>query len=346
MGWFPCPDCCECWGFTDLFDPEQFAPLWVEANGVWSFAAGKIHVDDTTDAVLILAEQPPRTPQHHRVTISVSSATTGDKPRIILNYQDADNYFFAEYTVDGALGLYRRAGGSNSLLASCTPSAMWVGDFTAGMTDQYFYASFSGAVGDLIELGDELYVCDPVRFPGASKAGFGNGGGSALDFAKVFHIDEVWPPKDDCPKTICTCEGFCLPSQLLMTISMDPGGDCTHPNGQSVILERDLCSVDDKWRGTIEEICTSPLPGSPPEDFQFAFGCHDFDANEFEMRCNGFTAVLQIANPTSCDPVLITFGPIEIDGGVDPDPDLYQGNACCDAFGDLAEVFLTVTEVP
>jgi len=325
--------CCPCWSWADDFLPEQFAPDWNAVVGTWSFAANKIHVDNTANAVLIMENQPPRTPQHHRVNIVAFEPAAGDKPRIILNYQDSNNYFFAEYAVGGDLYLYRRAGGTNTLLASCTPIDTFLGTFTAGMTDQYFYASFSGAFAMLEEQGEYLYACDPARFPNTSLAGYGNGGGAALDFDKDFLIDEVWPTKRNCPQTICTCDGYCIPKTLLLTSTVV--GDCPRAGGLSVTLTRDDCKLT--WKGS----AVWCYPNDPPEEFEFT--CASGGSAGFTLG-----ASLSISGTLSsideiCNPLSITFE-LDIDGGPDPDP--YQGSPCCDQYGDVATVTFTVTESP
>lgn len=114
-----CCPCEDCQLFRDYFNRAAGTDLgsnWTEAAGQWTLESpSRLATDDTSAIVL-------STTTSSAVGIAVTAkGASGDKVRLIAGYQDANNYFYAEFTWGtGTIDLYKRSGGSDTLLQTGT----------------------------------------------------------------------------------------------------------------------------------------------------------------------------------------------------------------------------------
>lgn len=122
-----------CTIFGDEFiraDSTNLGCEWTEVSGDWSIASSSVV---PVVGVLRCNRWHPDRTTHHRVQIVASSSGNNGRPRAIVNYLDANNYLFGEVQIgstSGTLRLYRRAAGTNTLVATATVSANWTSSLT------------------------------------------------------------------------------------------------------------------------------------------------------------------------------------------------------------------------
>lgn len=147
--WVSC--CCtpSCTFFTDNFNrsDDDDPGAYTEVSGDWDISSNKL-VTSSSNGVLIADAEHPDGEPNIKVSVTVNIATSGDTARIILDYVDSNNYWFAEVKAGtGAyLRIYQRASGSNTQKAQNT-AAISTGSITlcAAITNSSIIsASISG----------------------------------------------------------------------------------------------------------------------------------------------------------------------------------------------------------
>lgn len=115
--------CCpaECQFFLDEFtraDDDDPGADWDEVSGDWDIVSNAVSTPDDDAVLICLTEHPEATPDIS-VTAEITISTNNDIARIILDYTDTDNYWFAEVkagtgSFNAYLRIYQRAGGVNT----------------------------------------------------------------------------------------------------------------------------------------------------------------------------------------------------------------------------------------
>ncbi len=131
MLWSPC--CCGtgCTFFSDDFAVDDLATNYTSVSGSWSIGSGVLSIASSS-AVLTGNTANPNSDSNTKISVTVNIATSGDMARIILDYQNSSNYWFAEVKAGtGAyLRIYQRSGGTNTLMRDCGSFTLATGTFT------------------------------------------------------------------------------------------------------------------------------------------------------------------------------------------------------------------------
>ena len=133
--------CCpgeDCIYFEDDFnraDDTDLGADWTEAVGDWSVSSNKLSVS-SSDAVVTCDETDPDGDTAVIVVVTLQGVAGGDQLRILVDYVDADNYWFGEveWATDGYSGvlrLYQRSDGENILFGRVSLAAAVVGSSIA-----------------------------------------------------------------------------------------------------------------------------------------------------------------------------------------------------------------------
>ncbi len=361
MGRRNCPGCCprECFLWPDAFARASIGSDWDQVLGSWSIDGSFRLTESGTSGATIATTNPvfPR-PFHHLVkTTLLADLPVGAKPRVIANYLDADNYFFAEFEklstapTQGTLRIFRRAGGSDgSALATLTDAVQDVPSGGEGpqlevcFTSETFAAHVSHVL-DTVTTGF-VFVCDPEIFTNGNFAGLGNGHTTVVKFVD-FVIQELEPSPGSCPTCTCTCEGKCIEPSLLGTITSD--GGCSHADVNGGTFPLTKVQGGDVWDSGEFSLCglthrfffgcenSDSLPSGTPDIF--GLWPHTFDID----NCNALNE--QPSLPlfsVSCDPLIIVFGPLGLAFGGTPNE-----CPCCDQeTEETGTAFITITEAP
>lgn len=121
MLWSPC--CCgaSCTFFSDDFSVDDLATNYTSVSGSWSIGSGVLSTSSST-AILTGSTANPNGDSNTNVTVTVNIATSGDTARIILDYQNSSNYWYAEFkSGTGAyLKIFQRSGGADYEMVNCT----------------------------------------------------------------------------------------------------------------------------------------------------------------------------------------------------------------------------------
>ena len=271
--------CCErpnCTVFEDDFgDDEGAGPNsdWTSCAGTWTYTHEEIDLTDyeyikeagtSGAAILTVAETHDR---EQYVGCYLVNFDTGDIARLIVNAVDCSNYHFVEVeqgAADTTIRIYKREGGSNTLLGQDTQSHLEaITDFQVCSSDESI--TFS-AVTDEGMTGLKFWVCNPVLFPTGKKAGLGNGGSQDLCFdgfyMENYHGDDgaytytpgvspiglAYLANPQCCYQQCFCvDGatpYCIPWELTVTFFNEE--NCAALDGIEVDLTYDEISGD--WR--------------------------------------------------------------------------------------------------
>ncbi len=358
-----CPCCGECWTFADDLNRATIGPNYLQVGGTWTIQGGAPHfyLRGVGAGLLITTFNTQLLRTNHTFKILFDDTTVpGSVIQAIVNYKDSNNYFFAQYVMDGALTLWERRTGSNSQLAICgaPPVSLGLRTLDACFTKEYFAASVNG---EPAYEGQEVYICDPSRFLDGFKSGLGVGAGSTVNFTELsdpaqdaFVIQEMSSPKVGCDTCICTCDGKCIPLELTLTIELrnKMGCDFIGLDGQTITLTRTQCEFI--WRSGDVPLCTQTV--------EWRFGCCEHFSEQLDdgwPGCIGSDFTLQLyrtkddlGNPVNesivfaqsdddnvtCSPISIPFFVLEILG-----PEFADLFGCCLA-GESADLWAIVTE--
>jgi len=343
---------------TDLFtldDGTDIGLRWEEKSGDWSIDTNELAEAGTSGAVVVTAQQLNR-PSY--VSFHITGITSGAKPRIIVGYQDQDNYFFVEIECSGVLALpdiydytlrlYKRTAGFNDLLLSKALTGQWPG--VLGLMSAYVYLTdefFTACQFPDYEHDDtstsHFWVCDPGLFSGATQVGFGNGGTDPVWFDN-WSWWNMWEYAGDkwgieCAICQCLCDRNCIPMTVAAEFIDASGCDdidetfsLTHIPGT-----HNWDSTDDgvvppygPCNQTVTLFC-----GADPDDPE------DYILNIWPLSV-GWAPGDYKANPGStCDPLWLEFGPISGNYHVPPaSPETICG-ADCDVFDGTFMVEIT-----
>lgn len=295
-------------------DSTALGSLWDERSGDWEIFGNELKENGNAGALVVCTTESPGSPFDAFVSIDLrDDIADGAKPRIIVNYLDDDNYFFAELTISmpdsSTLRLWRRAGGTNTALtAPVTLVGLTLNSLSACFIDESFAAHVTAAPQEW------LWVCHPATHANGRKAGIGNGGNVAFTcdtFLFLRHLIRS-PSGFVCPSCQCTCDldtgkKHCLPWTLTLTISTND--TCSVPDGTTVTLTYDWAA--EVWSGS-KFLCG--------ETWLFNFYCLPSGSCAEEELVLGWTpATLCVGGgcelPTgasTCNPLSLVYGPFEI----------------------------------
>ena len=177
-----CCPCDACRLLRDDFNRTAGTDLganWTETAGQWTLESpSRLATDDTSAIVL-------STTSSSAVGIAVTAkGASGDKIRLIAGYQNASNYFYAEFTWgSGTISIYERSGGSDTLLQTGTE----FGTLTANEYARiYFCSDGSGTFVARTTSGGGLNVGASGSTPTGSQYGLGTGttNGGSVEFSR------------------------------------------------------------------------------------------------------------------------------------------------------------------
>lgn len=232
-----CAPCCtppDCEILNDTFtrsDSSSLGADWSEVSGDWEIASNALKITATSNAICNAVPTPSAVSA--RIKVNVQASVTGAAARLIFNYTDANNYWFAEWVSGtGTLKLYTRASGTNTQVATVnvTTSAATNYEWTACLraSDHLFYSTING----------KSVVAKPAGTPAASVVGVGTGALSSgnIQFAD-FLAEDVSDDCKTCSAKVCnTCAGGAWPNELTVTISGVADNSCA--------------DCDSTWNGT------------------------------------------------------------------------------------------------
>ena len=280
-----------------------------------------------------------------------------NKYRLLFNYKDADNYYYLEYHFfydsgdKVTLSLGSVSGGGDSTLQSSTTSGGGVGGDARLVVCRDLDGVYFGVDGaDIVEctLGD-----NGGRYAGLESAG--NGSARFDDFI----WEEHYYTNHDCPPCLCSCEGYCLPEELTMTIVAYE--DCCEPcNNPSCTLDGlestgsgspagegywqfDFSNWKYLYSGgcmttdqSFHLLCPFNAPIEPPmshEQSQSGSLFHICDISEGQLQvgsstgwdfiCHGTSGQAAYPSEYTCNPLWFKFGPFQIwESSEDPGGDI------------------------
>ena len=198
---------------------------WTKTAGAWSVASNKLRTSSTSAIALSNTTQATSADEGHRVSVVASTDTDGGKLRIVLDYADADNYWFAELEIGASktMRIVERTAGVETDRGTLTTSTMVS---TAYRLD--FCISDGLAVFRNHDKNDVIVTNTVSLHAGADKFGVGTGTvAGTCDFDDFDGLkrnaDCPCPAGSDCAQ----CETATAPAEVLVTLDLaDVGGGC------------------------------------------------------------------------------------------------------------------------
>lgn len=220
----PCEAGCEFFSdnFTRSDDDDPGA--YTEVSGDWDISSNALVTSSSNGVLIADAEHPDGDPDI-KVTVTVNIATDGDIARIILDYVDSSNYWFAEVKAGtGAyLRIYQRSGGSNTQMADVSITRA-TGTFSfCGSIEGTNIRAFVVGGGD---------SCGALGSFSSPAWGIGTGtitGTVTITDVSASVVSETCEP---C-QTVCgvCCAGDVAPFQMKIVVTGVANGTCVDCNG-------------------------------------------------------------------------------------------------------------------
>lgn len=207
--------CCDCIIYKDSFATDSLSGSWTQESGSWSIAGGVLSTDDHSAVIVANTAHPDGDYQAQFVKAKVRFEFAGDIARLILAYDDVDNYLFVEFSIDAGCGhiqMYHRFAGSNGAIgpAYSLPFEVEVDEWTTVSLCYMPGASVEdpGTLGVKVQHGSSVWFQEQATaadIPGDQGGlGTGSGGSGTIDFddfSYQYHYDAEDHP--NCPD----CEG-------------------------------------------------------------------------------------------------------------------------------------------
>lgn len=260
MTWFPC--CCGCGITEDDFnvpsDTSDMGSKWSEVAGDWQNVSDKA-VIASDDALMITTAAHPDSETTGIVTCTVDHEASGIQSKIIICYEDTDNYLYCRITSGSphTVALYQRVAGVDSVLgatgflASVTSNgldALTVALCHTGNVLSVNVENGSGSIRSLTRV-----VAAPSS---GTKAGLGTGTVSSNDvifddFVFARHNDDAHPTCADCSLECNTCDNDIAPPAFLVYVEglLDTAScnDCAQHDGSYVVPMTGLITDQCTW---------------------------------------------------------------------------------------------------
>ncbi len=322
--------CCEtCTIAEDTFNRADSATpgtAWQVVSGTWEIVSNAL--SETSGAGLVfLKKTHPKNSPTGVVYVDLLGPANGTKHRVLVNYVDDENYLYAEY--------YHATNGADCYLAV---GIVVAGDETElNRREGYSIGSASNRLV-VCRSRDGLYAYLEGRYDAARACGIEDNGGRRVALAggsigfDNFDWEQHHTTNPDCPMCMCECEGYCLPSELLLTV-VPVTCDCETMTGHEATGNGHL--TVENWDFWLFEI-TLPNGADPicaPEEFTWQFGlqCPSGDPqwqiggwilqnlDGYFPQLTGFEGwepggPFPYAYPyfQSCSPLLLKFGPFRL----------------------------------
>lgn len=211
-----CPE--RCLIFSDFFDrADSTVTQWAERSGDWEIASNEL-AEAGNNGALIIAPQ-----WHSRLTwflvtgLGAGGIVSGAIYRLIANYVDDSNYYYAEYEYDeNALTVTIRIG---STAGGVFKEDTWHEDVVADdmvapyvnlslcLDPETFNATLYNRTTRFICVDDDPFTLNPF----GRKFGLGNGGGTPITYDDFYAEETSYydPLCRDCPPLCCArCDNW------------------------------------------------------------------------------------------------------------------------------------------
>lgn len=273
--------CLDCLIFSDNFQRAELGCQWETVQGSWSILNQRLRESGNAGALAV----PYRAAGERSFFVlgHTPELVNGAVYRVIGNYVDSDNYYFAEFafsTTEVQVRTYRRAVGNDDLLKSDSWNVNWLGwsgQFLMCLSHKSFLAEFEPDASH----DDRYAVCQgaPSLHSCGYRAGLGNGGSVPVEYDS-FIFQETGYTKEGCPTCYCKCP--CDP--VLKTLKLRfISPDCPELDGCTFDMNRH--GFDDYWelnagvtnctyiQGTLTAtlVCDTDAEGDGCQEYRLSF---------------------------------------------------------------------------
>lgn len=176
----PCRECCVdgCLYLRDTFDGDALAETWTENSGSWSVSGSSANTSSANALLTNSAENPLASNAH--VASTIVTGGDGDQAKIVANFVDTDNYWYARAefgAINTEVRLFERSGGSDTQRGvTRTTGVIADGELQIGLCvrENGVYAVQYRDAGD----PESVFVLGPTFLgdvPTSTKGGIGTG---------------------------------------------------------------------------------------------------------------------------------------------------------------------------
>lgn len=225
--------CCEsCTFFSDTFtrdDDTDIGSDWTEVAGDWAISGNALRIT-TTSAVALCNTEHPSAESNLGLTVTLRGSAVDDQARIIIDYQDSDNYLFVRVTFGTSklFSLNSRVAGVNSLLAGVNTTV------ATGTSHTFFVCVDDAGIFHAIRTssgGGSLGAAATVTGGGAFALGSGTTVTGDIDFESIEAERMGVVPCDMCSVPCNFCDSGTTPTQYQIVVSGIVDDDCVTCSG-------------------------------------------------------------------------------------------------------------------
>lgn len=329
-----CP--CPCWMRYDTFypDPDTTYPdYWIEVVGDWGISGFALvenystGTSGTANAVAILDQAQPAEHAGEQVcSVDVENPQTGDFYYLYMCITDNDSIagcVTIEFECTGSPGSWTVRAGSETKTFAVLPDGLGRVKLGACVDNSV------GMIKAWVEYGpNEPLWDDNATVTSGRYAGVGHNNTGHLNIFDNFLVAELHlsgdtmdARKDLCDDCFCYCLTQAIPRELTLTV-VDAIGRSSCHGGYSCTLTWEWNSGVPRWRGSY-----TVVNGSLSQTFEWCLECTGTNADDesnpgknFTLTLcsfngcastwtSGWSTVWSVTGATSCDPLLLRFGP-------------------------------------
>lgn len=177
---------------------------WNQVAGTWTASSGSVSTEDSNSLVVTTNEHSGST---HYIEALVQGDEDGDVVRLIVTYEDADNYLFGEIEFGddcGYVRLYKRVSGTNTQLGVDVPSV----NLQPGETHEV-HLCYDGELLTIVVIDNVAYSQAVTETGTRVGVATGNieatGAGRVTEFEWWIHNDQ---DNTNCPYCVLPCRIF------------------------------------------------------------------------------------------------------------------------------------------
>lgn len=217
-------------------DSTTVGSPWTEESGDWEIDSNTL-TETTGTGIIRTTTTHPMNHWSGIYGVTFLNLQYGNKYRLLFNVVNALNYYYVElyYYFDDPNNMVRLSAGMvEDGVETELKSLTQAGPEPGYDEEMYLCRDYSGIYYISTLIGQ--WGCCGFPDNSGRRAGLANNSGSNTIAFDDYTWDEHFITDENCPRCYCSCEGYCIPDELTMTVEADCGLDGLETTGYGSAL--------------------------------------------------------------------------------------------------------------